>query len=433
MNLPRVALTTLGCKTNQFESAAMAEKLATEGFPIVPFHEPADIYIINTCTVTARTDAESRRLVRRATRLNPGARIVVTGCYAQVSPDELRSMPGVKLVIGNSEKREISRFIRELGDVQQVAVSDISCEMSAETLLLESFAEHTRAFLQVQNGCDAFCSYCIVPYARGRSRSVAPAAALAAVEKFTRRGFQEIVLTGIHLSGYGLDLEPPVPLHHLLRDITERQLTHRLRLGSLEPAEITDDLIQLMAGSDIICPHLHIPLQSCDDAVLSRMNRNYTSRFFETLMERLMDAVPDLCVGLDLIAGFPGETDQEFDQTYRLVERLPVAYLHVFPFSSRPGTPAASMSGHLPSRLVTERARLLRELSERKRSSFAESFRGKQVQVLVQSQGKDGILSGLSRHYLSVSFNGDSSLLNREIPVLVEAASVGALSGTASL
>lgn len=429
MNLPRVAITTLGCKTNQFESAAMAEQLAAAGFPVVPFHEQAEVYIINTCTVTARTDAESRRIVRRVTRRNPAARVVVTGCYAQVSPDQLQQMPSVKLVIGNSEKRDIVRFIKELGDVRRVAVGDICRETSAEALPLESFAEHTRAFLQIQNGCDAFCSYCIVPYARGRSRSVPPADALAAVASFTDRGFREIVLTGIHLSGYGLDLDPPVPLHQLLRDITELQLAHRLRLGSLEPTEITDELIQLMAGSDIICPHLHIPLQSGDDAVLSRMNRHYTEQLFESLMERLMVAMPEVCVGLDVIAGFPGESDQEFERTYRLVERLPVAYLHVFPFSSRPGTPAASMPGQVPSRIVTERARLLRELAAEKRSAYARRFVGKEVSVLVQSS-ENGVLSGLSRHYLTVSFTGHSSLFNSEVPVMVTSAAADHLSGT---
>ena len=432
MTLPRVALTTLGCKTNQFESAVMAEKLAGEGFPVVRFDDTADVYIINTCTVTARTDAESRRLVRRVMKRNPAARIVVTGCYAQVSPDELQNMPGVTLVIGNSEKRDISRFIRELGHDRKVVVSDISRERLAETLPLESFAEHTRAFLQVQNGCDSFCSYCIVPYARGRSRSVSPEDALAAVEGSTRRGFREVVLTGIHLSGYGRDLDPPVPLHQLLQSIADNQLAQRLRLGSLEPTEISDQLIQLIAGAGIICPHLHIPLQSGNDAVLSRMNRNYTSRFFENLVGRLMAAVPDLCLGLDLIAGFPGETEEEFQQTYSLIQRLSVSYLHVFPFSPRPGTPAATMQGQVPSRVVTERARLLRELSEQKRLAYGDSFIGKEVQVLVQSQGEGGLLQGLSRHYLPVSFPGPSSLQNEELTVLIHSASAGTLFGTSS-
>lgn len=415
----RVAITTLGCKINQFESAAMAETLGHEGFSVVSFEERADIYVINTCTVTARTDAESRRLIRRAVKRNPAAKIVVTGCYAQVAHGELRDMEGVCLILGNVEKKGIAGLLKEIGTEQKVLVSDISREERADTLSLETFAEHTRAFLQVQNGCDAFCSYCIVPYARGRSRSVPLEDALAGVGAFTDKGFKEVVLTGIHLSGYGLDLVPPSSLLDLLVAVEKRRLTSRLRLGSVEPAEISDGLIAFLAGSSVVCPHLHIPLQSGDDQVLLRMNRKYSTGYFRTLVEKLVGAIPDLCIGLDIIAGFPGETEKEFETAYHFVESLPVAYLHVFPFSPRPGTPAAEMEGQLHSSVIKERAQAFRRLSDRKKRSYYGRFLGKELQVLVQSREPDGLLKGLSRNYIPVHLEGDDTLLKTEVPVRI--------------
>lgn len=235
--MQRVAITTLGCKINQFESAAMTESLGREGFRLVPFEDEADIYVINTCTVTARTDAESRRLIRRAMRRNPAARVVVTGCYAQVAPDAVGELPGVSLVVGNSEKKGIAGLLRDAVPAERILVSDISRQRTAEALGLESFAEHTRAFLQVQNGCDAFCSYCIVPHARGRSRSVPFRDVLEGIGTFAGQGFREVVLTGIHLGAYGADLEPPASLLDLLAAADAEALVPRLRVGSVEPHE----------------------------------------------------------------------------------------------------------------------------------------------------------------------------------------------------
>jgi threonylcarbamoyladenosine tRNA methylthiotransferase MtaB len=427
--MQRIAITTLGCKTNQFESAAMTEDLARNGFQVVPFEEDADIYVINTCTVTARTDAESRRLIRRARKGRPGAKIVVTGCYAQLAFEQLRDMPGVSLVLGNSEKKEIAEQLREIGDVPRVLVSDISLERKAGGIALESFSEHTRAFLQVQNGCDAFCSYCIVPYARGRSRSVPPAEALNGIRAFAGKGFREVVLTGIHLGGYGLDLNPPVNLIDLLAAVENERLVPRLRLGSVEPTEISTSLVRMLSASDIICPHLHVPLQSGHDQVLARMNRRYTTARFREVMAELTDAIPDICLGLDVIAGFPGETEGEFDETYRFIELLPIAYLHVFPFSSRQGTKAAAMPGHLPGGVVRRRAEQLRRLSERKKASYWHRFIGSELQVLVQESAGEGMVKGLSRNYISVMFPGNESIINTEIAVRINGAGKGSLTG----
>ena len=424
----KIAITTLGCKINQFESAAMTEALEQNGYGMVPFSEIADIYVINSCTVTAKTDAESRRLIRRATRMNPEARVVVTGCYAQMNAEELLKLPGVNLILGNSEKKEIVGFVQGLGDEPQAVVSDISLERSGEGTPLESFAEHTRAFLQVQNGCDARCAYCIVPYARGASRSVAVREALDGMAAFAAKGFREIVLTGIHLGAYGLDLAPPTDLLGLMARAEEQALVKRLRIGSVEPTEVSPELVRFMASSSIVCPHLHLPLQSGSDGVLARMNRGYDTALFREVVQSLFAAMPDICIGSDVIAGFPAESDEEFEETFRFIESLPLAYLHVFPFSQRPGTPAATMTPQVHSRVIKERAEKLRGLSEKKKHDYAAGFVGRELQVLVQRD--EGGRKGLSRNYLPVLIEGGSeALVNQEVTVLITGAKRGELVG----
>ncbi|MBJ6749714.1 tRNA (N(6)-L-threonylcarbamoyladenosine(37)-C(2))-methylthiotransferase MtaB [Geomonas anaerohicana] len=423
----RIAITTLGCKINQFESAAMTEALEQDGYSFVPFSESADIYVINSCTVTAKTDAESRRLIRRATRMNPEARVVITGCYAQMAGDELLKLPGVNLILGNSEKKDIVGFIKGLGDEPQAVVSDISQQRSGERTQLESFAEHTRAFLQVQNGCDARCAYCIVPYARGASRSVAPQEALDGMAAFAAKGFQEIVLTGIHLGAYGLDLEPATDLLGLMRLAEHQGVVRRLRVGSVEPTEVPTEMIEFMAGSKMVCPHLHLPLQSGSDGVLARMNRGYDTALFRSVVEALVAAMPDVSIGSDVIAGFPGETDQEFQETLSFIDSLPLAYLHVFPFSQRPGTPAATMAAQVQPRVIKERAEALRILSEKKKAEYAARFVGRELQVLVQKD--EGGRKGLSRNYLPVLIEECDGLINQEVTVLITGTRGGELTG----
>jgi len=411
-----VAITTLGCKTNQFESAAMTEALQKDGFRTVPFAEPADIYVINTCTVTAKSDTESRRLIRKAQKQNPSARIVVTGCYAQLSAEEILDL-GVHLVVGNSEKRDLVRLLNEVSDQPTAVVSDISERRSEEGLALETFAEHTRAFLQVQNGCDARCAYCIVPKARGRSRSVAPEQVLEAIAAFAGKGFKEVVLSGIHLGAYGLDLTPETGLLALLQAIERQGAIGRLRIGSVEPTEMTPELVSFVTSSPVVCEHLHIPLQSGSDSVLERMNRGYDKALFRDLAESLVQASPDLCLGADVIAGFPGETDAEFEEGYTFLQSVPVRYLHVFPYSSRPGTPAATMKPQIPAAVIKERAFRLRELSDRKKAEYYESFAGRDLQVLIQKEQRG--VRGLSRNYISVVIEGEEPAQNSEVTVRI--------------
>jgi len=429
--MKKISFVTLGCKTNQFESAAMTEAARKEGYRVVSAGETADICVINTCTVTARTDAESRRLIRRALRENPAAQIVVTGCYAQIAAEEISSMPGVALIIGNTEKRELLQLLRNLGEEQHIKVSDISKVHETGPLILETFAEHTRAFLQIQNGCDSRCSYCIVPHVRGPSRSVRLDDALEGIRTFARQGFREVVLTGIHLGAFGLDLSPPASLLELLSLAERERIVPRLRLGSIEPTEFSPELIQLIATGHSICPHLHIPLQSGDDGVLAAMNRPYTSGFFRELIGKITAASPCLCLGTDIIAGFPGETEEAFENGYRFLEALPLAYFHVFPFSPRQGTPAATMPDPVPPAVIKKRAEALRVLSLRKKMAYFERFLGRELLVLIQQKRKGGALQGLSRNYLTVAIPGHSTPVNTEVKVRISGIDKDQLIGVA--
>jgi len=407
------ALVTLGCKVNQCETAYLEERLRGAGYEIVPFPGPADLYCVNTCAVTARAAMESRQLIRRALRRNPGARVVVTGCYAQVAPAEIARIPGVSLILGSSEKLALLEHLAGLmsAAVATVRVGDPRATGIPQPLALSAFAGRTRAFLKIQDGCDARCSYCIVPHARGRSRSIPAAPVLEQVERFLAAGFQEIVLTGIHLGQWGHDLEPPRHLTSLIGDIFERCPPPRLRLSSLEPGEITGKLLDLVAAEPRLCPHLHIPLQSGDAAVLRQMNRTYHPRFYRDLVRDAVARIPGLAVGADVLVGFPGETEACFLNTYRLLESLPLAYLHVFPFSPRPGTPAEVMRGRVPPPVIRTRSALLRELDRVKRLAFMGCFVGTVRSVLVEGRSAaDGGRLGFSDNY---------------IPVLVKSADIG--------
>jgi len=408
MTIQTAALATLGCKTNQFESAAMRERLEHAGYRIVPFEDGAGLVIVNTCTVTAATDAQSRNLIRRARRLNPACRVVVTGCYAQIDPAALADLPGVSVVIGNEEKKDLLDFLDRGGGGRVLEVGDIRKAENACVPPLSSFADRSRAFVQIQNGCDAFCSYCVIPHARGPNRSVPPEMVSRQVEDLVRRNFPEIVLTGIHIGGYGSDLNPRQSLTGLLSRLEKVAGLRRLRLGSVEPTEIKPDLIDWLTASPVACPHLHIPLQSGDDHVLRRMNRHYGREDFRLLVTGIARKLPAAAIGIDVIAGFPGELTSEFENTVELIESLPVTHLHVFPFSRRPGTPAATMPDQVPATVAKARAARLREIGQAKRHRFGESFLGLTLEIVVQGKGKDGCGRGLTRNYLDVRFkNGD--------------------------
>ena len=423
----RFAVATLGCKVNQFETADMIEQMLADGWQLVPFTAEADLYLINSCTVTARSDAESRRLIRRARRANPAARVVATGCYAQVAPHDLQGLPELDLVLGNEEKHDLVLHM-ERGEHR---VTELSSLKTSGPLRLASFSEHTRAFLQIQNGCETGCSYCIVPIARGPSRSVPSKEVAEAVSRLVETGYQEVVLTGIHMGAYGLDLSPCSSLTELVQLLEKQSAIPRLRLGSIEPNELTDELLALFKDSTRLCHHLHIPLQSGSDSVLQRMGRGYDTDFYANRITTAAQLLPDAFIAADLIAGFPSETEQEFTETCAFVASLPMADLHIFPYSIRPGTKAATMAGHLKPAIIKERAEHLRGIAADNRAAFQQRFIDKPLQVLGQRHNPaTGLMTGLSRNYLEVCYPAPPSLLNHEVTVHVDCLQNNYLHGT---
>ncbi len=410
-------LITLGCKVNQCESAALGHLMQEAGYRLGTDGTPADVVIINTCTVTGKAAMQSRQAVRKAVRSHPGARVVVTGCYAQTAAEEIASIAGVDLIVGHADKLRLAelleRYNREevADDAGRESRRVVGCPAEHFIPLPAGNAsERTRAFLKIQDGCNAMCSYCIVPYARGKSRSMPAADVLGHMRQLGAAGFHEVVLTGIHLGLYGADLDPPFSLTGLLDSLeAEDRPVARMRLSSIEPAEVDTRLITQMAQPDsLLCPHAHIPLQSGDNGILRRMGRPYTRERFAHVIQQIRDALPDAAIGTDVLVGFPGEDDAAFEQTFELIRQLPVTYLHVFPFSPRKGTPAASFKGKVPERIVKARCRRLRNLGEKKKAAFYESLVGRTVQVLVETEKdrRTGLPKGLSANYVPVLLSG---------------------------
>jgi len=429
----KVAISTLGCKVNQYESAGILDKLDKNIFVPVPFHTKADCYIINTCTVTGRTDYQSRQIIRRAIRINPDALIIVTGCYAQVAPEDIARIPGVTLIAGTAEKENIPQIIEQLVKGEpQCLVTDIFQTGKFSTLSPLKFPGHTRAFLKIQDGCNSFCSYCIIPYARGRSKSLPEREVFHKIETLARTGYREMVLTGIHLGVYGEDLVPPSNLFNILDCVEKNKSIERLRLSSIEITEITDNMIRLMKNSSTLCRHLHIPLQSGDDGILTAMKRNYDSVYFKNRIKEISRALPHIAIGIDVMVGFPGEGEEAFNNTLALVEELPIAYVHVFPYSERPGTAAIELPGKVNASVKKRRSEILRNLGKIKRKTFAKRFIGQKLAVLIEDK-KDketGSIKGFSDNYLCVVIrNGNSSLVNHIVNVIPDDSHEGKLYG----
>jgi threonylcarbamoyladenosine tRNA methylthiotransferase MtaB len=420
------SVATLGCKVNQFESEALTDSLVRKGYKLVPFDEGGDLSIINTCTVTHRADFQSRQAVRRAHRANPGTLIIATGCYAQVDPQAFLKMEEVQYLVGNAEKSQIPDLLplMEKSDFPKIQVTDIREQKGFVEVPIHTFHHHTRAFLKIQDGCDAFCSYCIVPHARGRSRSLPPERVLENLRELKRKGFQEVVLTGVHLGAYGLDLVSPFPFVKLLERLEKEETPPRIRLSSLEPADFSEDFLSFLPLSTKICPHLHIPIQSGEDEILLKMNRDYRRSFLTDLLRELQQKIPMVSIGADVIVGFPGETDEQFNHTYEWIDSLPLSYLHVFPFSRRKGTPAYHFSDRVDERKIRQRAEAMRELGMKKRHAFYRRFLHQTLQVLVEDRKEKatGRWKGLSRNYIPVLFDGqglgDDAWMNHEWTVL---------------
>ncbi|NIN01063.1 MAG: tRNA (N(6)-L-threonylcarbamoyladenosine(37)-C(2))-methylthiotransferase MtaB [candidate division Zixibacteria bacterium] len=409
----KAALFTIGCKVNQYETEAIAEKLEVLGFQRVDFGEKADIYVINTCTVTGESDRSSRQAIYRARRRSPDARIVVTGCYAQLDKEFLESLPGVSLVVKQEDKGKLPRLIAEMM-AQEAKVTETDDPFFGFSV--KGLAKHTRALVKIQDGCEKNCAYCVVPLARGRERSREASQIISEINDMVENGYKEVVLTGVHVGRYKRD---GLGLVELSRQILEQTKIERIRYSSIDPKEFSDDLVDLISKSDRICRHLHIPLQSGDDVILSRMKRDYTPEEYRELANKIDDSIPDVMIGADVIVGFPGETDEQFENTCKLVKSSPINYLHVFSYSDRKGTIASSMPDKIDPQVIHKRSEILHDLGKVKWRSYINRFLGKELNVLVENRRdrKTGNLIGLSDNYIRVLLDGDDSLRNRIVSV----------------
>ncbi len=423
----KFTITTLGCKVNQYESEAIAQQLKNTGNSQVHDTQTADFCIINTCAVTQKASMQSRQAVRQAIRSNPNAQIIVTGCYAQTEPGVINKIEGVHQIIGHAYKHQISELIRVADKKNRFASPTIKRSRfighNFEASPTAVFGHRTRPFLKIQDGCDSQCTYCIVPYARGPGRSMPVENVLKHIRQLNQAGYHEVILSGIHLGTYGKDLRPETDLFSLLQQIYECRPIHRVRLSSIEPLELTDDIIGLVAETDQFCQHFHIPLQSGDDNVLRKMNRPYTRSFFKDLILKINGVAPEAAIGVDILVGFPGETESAFNKTYALVKDLPVTYLHVFPFSSRKGTPASKFPEKIPSTVIKSRSQKMRRLGEFKKRCFYNKFIGEKIDALMEDKKEtvSGCLKGVTSNYIPVLVTWDDRYKNTLVQVRIEA------------
>ncbi|HET7874075.1 MAG TPA: tRNA (N(6)-L-threonylcarbamoyladenosine(37)-C(2))-methylthiotransferase MtaB [Methylomirabilota bacterium] len=418
-----VAFTTLGCRLNQVESQEMAGLLEGQGYRPVPPGERAQVCVVNTCTVTGRADFSDRQAIRRITRAHPEAFVVVTGCYAQTDAQAVARIPGVDLVVGNQEKYRLPELLASLvkRECPQLRVGDISAARGVPAAPLGRVAGRSRAFVKIQDGCQHRCAFCIVPLARGASRSQDPKVVLEGVEALAEAGYREITLTGVDIGHYGADLAPRTTLAALVRRLEAVRGLKWLRLSSVLPAYLTPELCDTVVGSPIVAPHLHLPLQSGSDRVLRLMRRPYNVAMYRRLVEQLAAAIPDLGLGTDLIVGHPGETDDDFARTLALVEALPFSYLHVFSYSDRNGTEAARLGARVPARVISERSRRLRALGREKNLAFRRGLLGQQREVVVlgERDRQTGLAAGLTSNYVEVLFDEPGDLARRFASVTI--------------
>ena len=409
-----------GCRATQADGAAIERQLLDRGMERAPAAVNAEVVVLNTCTVTASADQDARAAIRRIHRENPEARILVTGCYAQRAPEELAALPGVSLVVGNSHKHQLADYAAPvsrggfvpLADIghgdAKLMVGDIFAHtelMAAPVFEADSF-EKTRPNLKVQDGCNNRCSFCIIPYVRGRSRSLKLEQVLREVDALVANGYREIVLSGINLGRWGRELAPRMNFAAMLRAILEQTAIEKVRISSVEPMDWTNEVIELVASSPRIAKHAHVPMQSGSDRILRRMHRKYRPWHYADRIERIRRAMPDAAIGADVMVGFPGETDDAFEETRAMIERLPFTYLHVFTYSSRPGTPSAEMPDQVPVHVARERNRVLRELAAHKKRAFMQSFVGRELEAITLTHYDGEFTEALTDNYLKLHVRG---------------------------
>jgi threonylcarbamoyladenosine tRNA methylthiotransferase MtaB len=412
--LKRVAFLTFGCRLNQYDTETVRTLLEGEGgYRTVSPRDGAEVFVVNTCSVTARADATARKAIRRLHRQHPEAEIVVTGCYAQRAPQELAALGGVSVVVGAKDRADIVKLLSSPRSAQaRVAVSPVKEAVEFLEVPITEMMERSRAYVKVQEGCNESCTFCIVPQTRGRSRSRAPERVLDQVRGLVQRGYVEIVLTGVHVGDYGLDLPQGRPmLANLIAEILELPGLERFRLSSIEPASVSDEIIDLMVAQPKFARHFHIPLQSGSNTVLSRMKRRYSAEYFADLIVNIAQRVPECGIGSDIICGFPGETEADFQATFERLEELPVTYLHPFTYSGRPGSEAESFADQVPAEVKKRRVQSLKRLARDKNRAFREKHVGETLRVLFEGAGPDNgsRASGLSDNYLRVEAEGEAS------------------------
>jgi threonylcarbamoyladenosine tRNA methylthiotransferase MtaB len=414
-----VAFYTLGCKLNFSETSTIGKQFLERGYEIADYSESADVYIINTCTVTDNADRECRQIVRRARRNNPAGFVIVTGCYAQLRPDEIAEIDGVDAVLGSKEKFSLFSYLNNF-EKKESSVIFVSPTEELDTFHSSSSMEadgRTRAFFKVQDGCDYKCSFCTIPLARGKSRSAEPAEVLREFKMLLDQGYKEIILTGVNVGDYGNS--PGAGLYGLLNRMLGVNGDYRIRISSIEPNLLTDQILELTAGDDRMCKHFHIPLQSGSANVLRLMRRRYTTDDYRDLIFKAAGRIDELGIGADVIVGFPGETDQDFIETYNFLKELPISYLHVFTYSGRPNTRAISMPGQVDHQIRKKRNNMLRILSEKKRHEFYQTMKMKELSVLFEHENHGGFIKGFSSNYVRIKHSYNQDLINKFVKVKI--------------
>lgn len=422
--MPQVAFHTLGCKVNHYETEAIWQLFKAAGYERTEYETKADVYVINTCTVTNTGDKKSRQVIRRAVRKNPDAVICVTGCYAQTSPAEIMAIPGVDIVVGTQDRTKMLDYIEQYR-VERQPINGVGNIMKArvyEELDVPAFTDRTRASLKIQEGCNNFCTFCIIPWARGLMRSRDPKEVIKQATQLVESGYKEIVLTGIHTGGYGQDMKD-YNLAMLLKELETVEGLKRVRISSIEASQITDEVIEVLRHSNIVVRHLHVPLQSGSDTVLKRMRRKYTMAQFAERIEKLREVLPNCSITSDVIVGFPGETEEEFMETYNFIRDNKFSELHVFPYSKRTGTPAARMDDQVDEEIKNERVHRLIELSNQLAKEYASMFDGDVLEVIPEEKytegGLEGHLIGYTDNYLKVVFQGTEVMIGKIVKVKI--------------
>lgn len=421
----KVALYTLGCRVNSYESEAMAEKFIKEGYEVVSFDEFSDVYVINTCTVTNMGDKKSRQMIGRARRHNPEAIIAVVGCYSQIASDEIAQIEGVDVVLGSRNKGDIVYWVNRAREEskQVVEVKDVLKNNKFEQLAINEYQDKTRAFLKIQDGCNRFCSYCLIPFARGGVCSKEPEEILKEVKELSKNGFKEIILSGVHTASYGVDLEGNWDLVKILEEINKIEGIERIRIGSIDPTFFTEGVIERICNLEKMCPHFHLSLQSGCDATIRRMNRKYTAQEYKDVVENLRKYMKDVSITTDIIVGFPGESNVEFEATYEFLKGIKLSKMHIFKYSKRTGTKAAEMPFQVDGLIKEERSKKLIELNNALEVEFMEKFLGREMRVLYEEaiSGKENTYVGYTENYIKVITESDENLEGKIVPTKLAA------------